>query len=71
MHIKAKLFEYVIIWHPTEQQEKQDGAKAKIIVDLTRLLAKDVSSAQTIAARAIPTEYIDQLDQVEVLFRAS
>lgn len=70
MTTKARLFEYVIIWHPTEQQEKE-GAKAKIIVDLTRMLAKEVSSAQALAARAIPEEYIDQIAQIEVLFRAS
>jgi hypothetical protein len=70
MTTKARLFEYVIIWHPTEQQEKE-GAKAKILVDLQRILEKNVTSAQTLAARAIPSEYIDQVDQVEILFRVS
>lgn len=67
---RAKLYEYVIIWHPTEKQEN-DGQKAEIVTDLTRVLAKDISSAQTLAARAIPERYLDQLDQIEVLFRAS
>ncbi len=67
---RARLFEYIIIWHPTEQQEKE-GAKAKIIIDLTRTLSKDVAGAQTLAARAIPEEYIDQIAQVEILFRYS
>ena len=70
MHVRAKLFEYVIVWLPTEQQEKE-GQKAQIVIDLTRLLAKDITTAQTIAARAIPEQYMNQLEQIEVLFRAS
>lgn len=65
---KPQLFEYAVVWHPTEQQTK-DGQKSKVIVEPKVVLAMDNNGAAIIAARAIGSEYIDQLDQVEVAIR--
>lgn len=62
---KPKLFEYAIIWHPNHQQAK-DGQKSKIVVQPTVVLAVDDRAASILAARAIPSEYQDSLDQVEI-----
>lgn len=63
-----KLFEFGAILHPTEDQAK-DGVKSKLIVDIQRQLASDQSAATLLAARAIPEEYIEDLDRVEVVVR--
>lgn len=63
-----QLFEYSIFWVPTEQQKK-DGKKADILVHTTCVLTASKEAAQTIASRAIPDEYVDQLDQVTICVR--
>lgn len=63
---KLKLFQTVILWHPTEKQEK-DGQKSKIIQEPKYVLEKDEKTAAMRANFSIPEEYRDQLDQVEVL----
>ena len=66
---KAKLFQYAILWHPTEKQVKEDGLKSKVVVELKTILSSDQSSAQMAAAMDVPAEYRDVLDQVEIAIR--
>lgn len=63
-----KLYQYAILWEPTEAQAKE-GQKPKLIVDITNTLAADDKAANIIASRAIPAEYVDQLDQVKIALR--
>jgi len=63
-----QLFEYSIFWVPTEQQKK-DGKKPEILVKTETVLTAHKDAAQTIAHRAIPEAYMDQLDQVTVVVR--
>jgi hypothetical protein len=69
---KSKLFEYVILHHytPTKAEEEQ-GKKptSKLLVEPTRLLARDEREAMLALAREIPAEYLDRLDEVEVVLR--
>lgn len=67
-----KLFEYAVIFNPlpTEDQVKRgERPKAKLIVPITELLANDEKEASMIAARAIPEDYINQLDRVQIAIR--
>jgi hypothetical protein len=64
-----KIFQFALIWIPTEKQIEDDGAKPKLIAGVKDILANDDKHAATIAARAIPEEYADQLDQVTVAIR--
>lgn len=66
---KSKLFQYAVLWHPTEKQSTDEGKKSIVLVDPTTILAKDVQSAGMSAAMKIPAEYKDQLDQVEIAIR--
>ena len=66
---KSKLFQYAIIWHPTEKQVKEDGTKSKLVKSLDTILATDEKSVLMSAAMSIPTEYKDQLEQVEIVVR--
>jgi len=64
-----KLFQYAILWHPTDKQKKDDGAKPKVIVEIKTILAADQQGAMMAAAMEIPLEYKNQLDQIEVAAR--
>lgn len=64
-----KLYQYALIWTPTEQQAEDDGMKPKIIKAVTETLAKDDNHARTVAARAIPDEYAEQIDQITIALR--
>lgn len=66
---KQKLFQYAVLWHPTDKQEKEEGLKSKLISEPKTILAVDQNSAAMSAAMEIPTEYKTQLDQVEICIR--
>ena len=66
---KSRLFQYAIIWHPTEKQVKDDSAKSKLIKSLDTILATDEKTVLMTASTNIPAEYTDQLDQVEIVVR--
>ena len=67
-----KLFEYACIYNPLatkDQQDRGEKPKSVLIVDVTRVLANNDKEAMMLAARSIPTEYTDRLDQVEIAIR--
>ena len=66
--MNTRLFQYAIIWNPSEA-EATEGKKSKLICQPTNLLAVDQNSAQIAAAMNIPAEFKDQLDQVEIAIR--
>lgn len=63
-----KLFQYAAIYCPKKHNQKEVH-KPKIIVPVTECLAVDEKSATLIAARAIPEDYVDKLEEVEVVVR--
>ena len=64
----TKVFQYVILWSPTEKQE-EDGLKSKLLKEVTTVLAKDEKTVALLASKQIPDEYNDQLDQVNIAVR--
>ena len=66
---KSTLFQYAIIWHPTEKQSKEDGLKSKVLVEPKMILAESQPSALMAASMEIPADKKDQLDQIEILLR--
>ncbi len=66
---KQKLFQYAILWHPTEKETKDNGIKSKVIVEPKTIMAIDQNGAAMAAAMEIPAEYKNQLDQVEIALR--
>lgn len=63
-----QLFEYAIIKHPTEK-ESDKGKKAEIVVDVRTVLASDQQKATLLAAREIPANMVDDLDNIVVVVR--
>lgn len=66
---KPTLFQYAIIWHPTDKQVKEEGLKSKLLKELTTVLSADTASVTMMAAMDIPAEYRDQLDQIVIATR--
>lgn len=67
--MKAKLFEYAVLWHPTEKQIKDDGKKTILLAGPKTILAKDDKAAGMSAVMEIPQDYKEQLDQIEIAIR--
>lgn len=66
---KSRLFQYIIVWNPTEKQVKEESLKPKLIQGVTDVLSTDENSVRMTAAMNIPQEYKDQLDQIEIAVR--
>jgi hypothetical protein len=66
--MKQQLFQYAVIWHPTKEQHEA-GKKSKLLVEPKTILSQSKDSAFVLASREIPEQYLDELDQVEVVLR--
>lgn len=67
-----KLFEYCVLFQPKETQDAQGNdttAKSVVLKPITSILASSDREVSIIAGRGIPDEYLDKLDQVEVVIR--
>lgn len=63
--MSAKYYEYILLHTPEEE-----GAKPRLISDgVQGAVATSEKEALMIAARSIPAEYEDKLDQVEISIR--
>lgn len=65
----SKLFQYAVLWHPTEKQIKEEGAKSKVLVEPKTILAPNQEKASMIAVMEIPADKKGELDQIEVVLR--
>lgn len=67
--MKSKLYQFAILFHPVQTQAQKDtgvSAKTILVKEPTSILAADDKQAGMLAARAIPEEYTDKLDQIEL-----
>lgn len=67
-----KLYEYAVIYNPLptkDQKERGETPKSELIVDVTRVLSNNDKEAMMLAARAIPSEFTEKLDRVEIALR--
>lgn len=62
------MFEYAVAYKPSDA-ERKDGKRATILVPTKLTICKDEHAAGLEAARAIPEEYADRLENVEVAVR--
>lgn len=68
----AQLFEFAVLYHPKETSDAQGNdttPKDTMLVLPTAILAGSDREVGIIAARGIATEYLDKLDQVEIVIR--
>ena len=68
--VKSRVFQYLVLWHPTKEQSKNATDNvSKIIVESTLVLGVDDKAVGMKAIKAIPAAYDEQLDQIEVVIR--
>lgn len=67
--MSQKLFQYAVLWNPTQDQEK-DGQKTKIIVPPSEwIMAKDEKAVGFLATKKVPDEFNEQADQIQIIIR--
>lgn len=64
----AKVFEYVILFHPTDDGRKK-GERCTILAGPKAVVAMGIEQARTEASLAIPESHRDKLDRIEVAVR--
>jgi len=72
MASKGQLFEYAILQHPKqtkEQAERNESPKSVLVKEPSTVLAASKDEVSILASRAIPEQYLDKLDEVEILVR--
>ena len=63
-----KLYQYAVIYIP-KKKEKEGEKEPKLLVPITSVLASDDAQATILASRAIPEEYLGELDQIQLAVR--
>lgn len=70
---KGKLFEYAVIFHPKTKKakdgEEESSGKSKLLGEVSTVLAATAEEVGILASRSIPEEYLDKLEQVEIVIR--
>ena len=69
---KGKLFTYCVLFHPKPQRDaggNDTTPKSEILIKPTDVLADNADTVAKIAMRAIPKEYDDKLELVEIAVR--
>ena len=63
-----KLFQFAVFFSPNADSKKA-GKPAKIVVDLTTILAENEREVTLKCAKLIPDDYSDKLGELEVAIR--
>lgn len=69
---KGKLYEFAVLHHPTPEKGpdgKDKAVKSSIVVQPTSVLAGSPDEVSIMAAKKIPDDYNDKLDEVEIVVR--
>lgn len=69
---KGKLFTYAVLFHPKPSRDaggNDTTPPSQLLIKPTDVLADDSATVAKIATRAIPKEYEDRLELVEIAVR--
>jgi len=70
---KGKLFEYAVLYHPKTKKDaagnEMETKKSILVIAPTQILASNDKEVGMIAARGLADEYLDKLEDVEILIR--
>jgi len=70
---KGKLFEFAVIHHPKAKKDiagNEEVVRSKLITPVQTVLAGSADEVSILAAKSIPDEYMDKLDQVDIVVRS-
>jgi hypothetical protein len=65
-------YEYIIVFYPIptkDEVERGVTPKAKLLIGPEGTMASNDREAGLIAARSIPEEYVEKLEQIDVILR--
>lgn len=66
---QERIYYYAIIHHPTPTKDNKENGRpprSKLVAGPTAILARDVQEVNIVAARMIPAELTDVLNEVEI-----
>ena len=70
---KGKLFEYAVLYHPKTKKDAagnpMEEKKSIVVTSVTQVLATSDKEVAMLAARSLPAEYTDKLEDVEIVVR--
>lgn len=69
---KPSLFQYAVLFHPKatkEQIERGERPKSIVLTEPTTKLAGSEQEIAILAARSVPADYTDKLEDVEIVVR--
>ena len=70
---KGKLFEYAVLYHPKIKKDaagnELESKKSILVQPLTAVIAVSEKEVGMLAAKSLPAEYDDKLEDVEILIR--
>ena len=70
---KGKLFEYAVLYHPKEKKDAAgnplESKRSIVVTEVTRVLAASDKEVAMLAAKAVPDDYNDKLEDVEIVIR--
>jgi hypothetical protein len=64
-----KPFQYIVVQRPTKKEIEEGDATPKIIVEQKTVLARDETGAQLLASRAIPEDYMEHPERIDIFIR--
>lgn len=67
--MNKQLFQYAVIFNPTEKQVADENLESVIITEPTTVLAKNEDEVKMRAAMSISDSYKDKLSQVQIVVR--
>ena len=67
--MKSKIFEFAIIRNPEPENINEKAPPSELLVEPKCILATDEKKALMLAAREIPEEYLEKLDELEIAIR--
>lgn len=70
---KGKLYEYAVLYHPKEKKDAAgnplENKKSLVVSEPKFIVAGSDKEVGMLAAKSVPPEYDDKLDDVEILIR--
>jgi hypothetical protein len=70
---KGKLFEYAVLYHPKEKKDAAgnplESKRSIVVKEPTTVIASSDAEVGILAAKSIPEEYVDKLEDVEIVIR--
>ena len=69
---KGRLFEYAVIYHPKrtkDEAERNVWPKSELLGEIKTVVAQSENEVSILAARSIDTQYMDKLEDIDVVIR--